>query len=113
MSIDLILRNATTEQLGLAVQENLFALFRAMTALPNSQLEETGYLSRHLTFPTNPMYKGAWNTQLPAEDTDASAGAVPTPARARDPHVVDVASLLDDVTLLSDDDAARALRAGR
>jgi GNAT superfamily N-acetyltransferase len=68
--MDSILKNATTEQLGLAVQENLFALFRAMTMLSDSHLEETAYLSRHLTFPSNPMYKGAWNTHIPPEQTD-------------------------------------------
>lgn len=68
MATDSILKNATDEQLGLAVQANLFALFRAMTALPNSQLEETAKLSRHLASPTNPMYKGIWGTNLaPAE----------------------------------------------
>jgi len=65
-----ILENATEEQLGLAVQENLFALFRAMTTLPNSQLEETESLSRHLAFPTNPMYKGVWNTHLTPENAE-------------------------------------------
>lgn len=64
MTTDSILQNATDEQLGLAVQENLFALFRAMTALPDSKIEETPELSRHHTFPTNPMYKGVWGTHL-------------------------------------------------
>src|SRR5690349_2118237 len=70
METDPILKNATTDQLGLAVQENLFALFRAMAALPGSKLEETDILSRHLTFPSNPMYKGVWNAHLPAEDVE-------------------------------------------
>jgi len=56
MATDSILVNATDEQLGLAVQTNLFDLFRAMMALPNSQIEETSTLSRHLASPTNPMY---------------------------------------------------------
>ena len=59
-----ILKTATDEQLGLAVQDNLFALFRDMTSLPGSQIEETEKLSRHLASPTNPMYKGAWGTNL-------------------------------------------------
>ena len=70
MSTDFILKNATTGQLGLAVQENLFALFRAMTTLPDSQLEETDDLSRHLAFPNNPMYKGVWNTRISSEEVD-------------------------------------------
>jgi hypothetical protein len=49
--MDSILKNATSEQLGIAVRENLHALFRSMATLPESQLEEPEYLSRHLTFP--------------------------------------------------------------
>jgi GNAT superfamily N-acetyltransferase len=67
---DFILEDTTDEQLVLAVEENLFALFRAMSTLPGSQMEETKYLSRHLAFPTNPMYKGVWNTHLPPETAD-------------------------------------------
>jgi len=67
-----MLRNATDEQLGLAVQENLFALFRAMTALPDSQIEETPKLSRHLASPTNPMYKGVWGTNLSPDEVESA-----------------------------------------
>lgn len=67
MAPDSILKSATDEELGIAVQTNLFTLFRAMAALPNSQLEETAKLARHLALPNNPMYKGAWGTNL-AED---------------------------------------------
>ena len=72
MNADTILRNATDEQLGYAVEENLFALFRAMTALPDSQLEETAKLSRHFSFPTNPMYKGVWGTRLAADEIEVA-----------------------------------------
>lgn len=72
MTADSILKNATDEDLGRAVQENLFALFRAMTALPDSQLEETGKLSRHLAFPTNPMYKGVWGTHLALDELEVA-----------------------------------------
>jgi GNAT superfamily N-acetyltransferase len=65
-----ILKNATDEQVGLAVQTNLFALFRAMTALPNSHIEETEKLSRHLVSPTNPMYKGVWGTNLALDEIE-------------------------------------------
>jgi hypothetical protein len=68
--IDAMLKNANDEELGLAVQANLFALFRAMTALPDSQLEETEKLSRHLASPTNPMYKGAWGTNLASDEIE-------------------------------------------
>ena len=35
---DSIFEHATREQLELAVEENLFALFRAMSALPGSSM---------------------------------------------------------------------------
>lgn len=54
------LTSATTEQLNAGFAENLFALFQAMTALPGSELDEQTQISRHLAFPTNPMFKGAW-----------------------------------------------------
>ena len=57
MDPDSILENASDQHLGWTVEANLFALFRAMTALPNSQIEETTKLSRHFVSPTNPMYK--------------------------------------------------------
>ena len=69
---DSILRNATDEQLALAVQTNLFALFRAMMALPDSQIEETDKLSRHFASPTNPMYKGVWGTNLAPDEVEAA-----------------------------------------
>lgn len=70
MSSEKILVNASDEQLCMAVEENLFALFRAMSALPNSEIEEKARLSRHITSPTNPMYKGAWGTNLAPDEID-------------------------------------------
>jgi GNAT superfamily N-acetyltransferase len=56
---------------------NLHALFRAMTALDGGVLEEGGVISRHLCFPTNPMFKGAWATRLPAgHEADAIAETI-------------------------------------
>lgn len=72
MDTDTILKKATDEQLGLAVEENLFALFRAMMALPDSLLEDNSNFSRHLAFPTNPMYKGVWGTHLAADEIEAA-----------------------------------------
>lgn len=70
---DFILRDATDRQLGLAVFENLYALFRAMANnLPEGQIIEGEKLSRHLTFPTNPMFKGVWRTHLSEEEADAA-----------------------------------------
>jgi GNAT superfamily N-acetyltransferase len=72
MNLNPILKNATDTELGLAVFENLYALFRAMAKnLPEGQLFESETLSRHLTFPTNPMFKGVWKTHLSADDADA------------------------------------------
>jgi ribosomal protein S18 acetylase RimI-like enzyme len=67
------LTHASAAELTAAVEENLFALFRAMAGvLPGSELIETGGLSRHLAFPHNPMFKGAWRTHLaPGEVDDA------------------------------------------
>ena len=73
MKSEIILDNATDRQLGLAVFENLFALFRAMAdQLPDGQLVEEETLARHLTFPTNPMFKGVWNTRLSDEEAEAA-----------------------------------------
>jgi len=70
MTTDSILKNAADKQLGLAVQDNLFALFRAMATLPNSQIEETEKFSRHLASPTNPFYKGVWGTNLMPDEVE-------------------------------------------
>jgi ribosomal protein S18 acetylase RimI-like enzyme len=53
------------------VEQNLFALFRAMAGvLPDSEIVETEGLSRHLAFPHNPMFKGVWNTRVAPGDLD-------------------------------------------
>jgi ribosomal protein S18 acetylase RimI-like enzyme len=70
MSTKTILTNPSETELAAAVEENLFDLFRAMMALPGSEIEETGQLSRHLAFPTNPMFKGVWRTCLTADEAD-------------------------------------------
>lgn len=69
MSNGAILTNPTDAELAIAVEENLFDLFRAMAAtLPDAEIVETPTLSYHLTPPSNPMFKGIWHT---AEATDA------------------------------------------
>jgi len=66
-----ILTELTTAELAAAVEENLFDLFRAMTAaLPESDLFENEKLGYHLTFPSNPMFKGVWRTRLSADESD-------------------------------------------
>jgi ribosomal protein S18 acetylase RimI-like enzyme len=64
-------REATETELGVAVEENLFDLFRSMAELlPSAEREERAALSRHLSFPTNPMFKGAWRARLDAGSID-------------------------------------------
>jgi hypothetical protein len=58
-------------ELAAAVQENLFALFRAMATLPGSELVESERLSYHLASPSNPMYKGVWRTRLASDEADS------------------------------------------
>lgn len=65
-----ILTNPSEAELAAAVEENLFDLFRAMTALPGTEIEESDKLSRHLAFPSNPMFKGVWRTRLAAAEVD-------------------------------------------
>lgn len=71
MSTKFILKNADDGQLGLAVFENLYDLFRAMAGgLPGSEIVEEEALSKHLTFPSNPMFKGVWGTHLSPDEAD-------------------------------------------
>jgi GNAT superfamily N-acetyltransferase len=55
-----------------SASRNLEALFRAMAGLPGGVLDRRSGLSRHLTFPQNPMFKGVWATELAAEAADAA-----------------------------------------
>ena len=71
MAPETILTNPSEAELAAAVEENLFDLFRAMAStLPGSEIEEGDKLSRHLAFPTNPMFKGVWRTRLAAAEID-------------------------------------------
>ena len=70
MTTDSIHKNPSDKALEWAVEANLFALFRAMSTLPGSQIEETTRISRHLAFPTNPMYKGVWGTNLAPNEVE-------------------------------------------
>lgn len=67
----------TEHELEFAFAENLFDLFRAMSHLPDAEIEESPTLSRHLVFPFNPMFKGVWQTRLAG---DAEAAIVDTVA---------------------------------
>ena len=63
--------SATDVQLSLAVQDNLFELFRAMSVIPGYELVETGKVSYHHASPTNPMFKGVWQARMEPGEADA------------------------------------------
>lgn len=70
---DFILTDPNDDELRDAAMANLHALFRAMAGrLSGGELEEHGHLSRHLTFPNNPMFKGVWATRLEPDQVDAA-----------------------------------------
>jgi ribosomal protein S18 acetylase RimI-like enzyme len=64
------------DQLGAAVWENLFALFRSMRALPGAELVEEEGICHHHAFPSNPMFKGAWRSRLASDERDQVVGRV-------------------------------------
>lgn len=71
MSATPFLLNPSDADLANAVEDNLFALFRAMSStLQGGVLEESVALSRHFSFPTNPMFKGVWQTRLSEAQAD-------------------------------------------
>jgi GNAT superfamily N-acetyltransferase len=70
MTTDPILKNATEEELGRAVEENVFAMFRSMSEVLNGEIEETPQLSRYHTSPFSPIFKGAYRANLAVEDSD-------------------------------------------
>lgn len=72
MNTDPILKDATDEQLGPAVEENVFAMFRSMTQVLNGDIEENPKLSRYHAAPSSPIFKGAYRTSLPSNEADDS-----------------------------------------
>jgi len=70
MTSQTILTEATEDELGMAVHENLYALFRSMQALPGCEVVESDRLSHHFAFPANPMFKGVWNTHLSHDEVE-------------------------------------------
>jgi ribosomal protein S18 acetylase RimI-like enzyme len=68
-----ILANPGESRLGMAVQENLFAMFRAMAGrLPGGELVESPRFSMHHSAPQSPTFKGVWGTDLAAAAVDAA-----------------------------------------
>ena len=71
-----ILTKPSEAELGSAVQENLYALFRSMQVLPGCTLIENNSLSLHHSFPANPFFKGVWRTHLSPEETETKIDEV-------------------------------------
>lgn len=70
MTTEPILKDATDEELGRAVEENVYAMFRSMSKVLNGELEETPQLSRYHASPSSPIFKGAYRTNLSADEAD-------------------------------------------
>ena len=64
------LLNLSPESLNGAFAKNLFDLFRAIAYLPGAELEENSKISKHLAFPTNPMFKGVWQSRFSETESD-------------------------------------------
>jgi ribosomal protein S18 acetylase RimI-like enzyme len=71
MSENDVLVEADLAALAPRATANLVALFTAMSALEGGEIERGGSVGRHHTFPTNPMFKGAWSTRLDGDVDDA------------------------------------------
>lgn len=69
---DIPLVNASDEQLAAAIEENACALFRAMMALPGSELYESENLNRHHTPFAHPFFNGVWQTRLAESEVEAA-----------------------------------------
>jgi hypothetical protein len=54
------------------VEANLAAMFRMMAGLRGGELDIGSNYSRHNSFPTNPMFKGVWDTRLGEADVEAA-----------------------------------------
>lgn len=60
-----ILRNATDAELGTAIEENLFAFFRASSAVPGGALYEGERFSAHDACQPAPLLRGVWRGRKP------------------------------------------------
>lgn len=72
MPAEAVLAHPSPADLAATVEGNLWALFRAMATSLDGDLVEGERLSRHLAFPSNPMFKGVWRTRLTADEADAA-----------------------------------------
>lgn len=67
-----ILTNATDAELGVAIEENLFAFFRAASAIAGGSLYEHETMSMHDACQSAALFKGVWRTRLKPEQMDAA-----------------------------------------
>jgi GNAT superfamily N-acetyltransferase len=72
MTADIILKNATDEELANAVEENVVAMFRSMVQILNGEIEETPKLGRYHTTPASPIFKGVFRAKLSANEADST-----------------------------------------
>lgn len=68
--MEAIVQEATNEDLARAADANLAALFRAMAQSLGGELARGDRVSRHLAFPTNPMFKGVWGSRFADADVE-------------------------------------------
>lgn len=66
------LTDAAPEQLAGAVEDNLFAMFRASAQALGGEVEATGRLSRFHCAPMSPIFKAAWGARLAPGEADAA-----------------------------------------
>jgi hypothetical protein len=72
MTTDIILKNASEEELANAVEENIIAMGRSMAQVLNGDIEETPQLGRFYAFPQSPIFKGVFRTTLSVEEADSA-----------------------------------------
>src|SRR5215216_4928109 len=72
MTTDIILKNATEEELASAVEENIFAMCRSIAQALHGEIEETPQLGRYHAFPQSPIFKGVFRANLSVEEADSA-----------------------------------------
>jgi GNAT superfamily N-acetyltransferase len=65
-----ILTHPTESELADAVEENVYAMFRAMTQALGGEIEESPNLGRYFTAPFSPIFKGAFQARLAPDEAD-------------------------------------------
>jgi ribosomal protein S18 acetylase RimI-like enzyme len=103
MLTDAPLSAATDAELAIAVQENLFAFFRALRVAPGYEAVESDRLCFHHASPANPMFKSVWRARLKPDEAEAAIVEVLAWFKARhSPYVFWWAGLGDQPADLRD-----------